>query len=141
MQGAVFSGTQLQLNHRNVALTIADRILRLLYICPEYHDQKTHSSFDLGKVWHDATKTSFIFAVVATRNDAFARSPQEVMDFHRLLEDSFQWSLQNREVIFEAAAKKMSCSKELVRRYYSTIEYRLLPKHFHGLDHFAGLEG
>ena len=110
-------------------------------MCLEYHDQKTHSSFDLGKVWHDATKTSFIFAVVATRNDAFARSPQEVMDFHRLLEDSFQWSLQNREVIVEAAAKKMGCSKELVRRYYSTIEYRLLPKHFHGLDHFAGLEG
>ena len=129
-----YSGTSKELFNQDVPfLLIGD-------LCLEYYDQKTHSSFDLARVWHDATNMSFIFAVVATRNDAFARSPQEVIEFHRLLEDSFRWSLHNNEVVVEAAAKKMGCTKDLARRYYSTIEYRLLPKHFHGLDHFSELE-
>lgn len=110
-------------------------------LCLEHHDQKSHSSIDLAKVWHDATKKSFIFAVVATRNDAFARSPHEIIAFHRLLEDSYQWSLKNRDVIVKVAALQAKCSEDFMRDYFSTIEYKMLPKHFHGLDYFAGLEG
>jgi predicted solute-binding protein len=110
-------------------------------LCLEHHTQRSHSSIDLAKVWHDATKKSFIFAVIATRNDAFARSPHEVIAFHRLLEDSYQWSLKNRDAVVSVAARRAKCSEEFMQTYFTTIEYRLLPKHFHGLDYFAGLEG
>ena len=110
-------------------------------LCLEHHAQQSHSSIDLAKVWNDATKKSFIFAVVATRNDAFARSPHEIIAFHRLLEDSYQWYLKIRDAIVEVAAVQAKCSEAFMHNYYSTIEYRLLPKHFHGLDYFAGLEG
>ena len=108
--------------------------------CLKHHKQQTHSSLDIAKVWHDATKKSFIFAVVATRNDAFARSPHEIIAFHRLLEDSYQWACKNKETIVKVAAKQAKCSEGFMDTYYSTIEYQLHPKHFHGLDYFAGLE-
>lgn len=107
----------------------------------EFHAQQSHSSLDVAKMWHDATKKSFIFAVIATRNDAFARSPHEIIAFHRLLEDSYQWACKNKETIVKVAAAKAKCSEEFMNTYYSTIEYQLHPKHFHGLDYFSGLEG
>ena len=109
-------------------------------LCLEHYAKRSHSSLDIGRAWHDATKKSFIFAVVATRNDAFARSPHEIIAFHRLLEASYQWSCQNRAAIVSVAAQQAKCSEKFMNKYYDTIEYRLLPKHFHGLDHFAGLE-
>ena len=108
-------------------------------LCLEHHDQQSHSSIDLAKVWHDATKKSFIFAVVATRNDAFQRAPDEIRDFHRLLEDSYRWARNNIDVIVKRAVQKTKRSEPFMLKYYSTIEYRLMSKHFHGLDYFFGL--
>lgn len=107
--------------------------------CLEHYDRPTHSSIDMAQAWHDATRKSFIFAVIATRNDAFQRSPHEVIAFHRLLEDSFDWAKNHPDVIVKRAAEKTHCSEQFLKRYYSTIEYKLLSKHFHGLDYFSGL--
>ena len=117
-----------------------DPFLLIGDLCLEHYNHTSHSSIDLGKVWHEATKTSLIFCVVATRNEAFARLPQEVVDFHCLLEEAYQWSLQNKETIIKVAAVQAKCSEELMRTYFESIEYRFHPKHFHGLNHFAGLE-
>jgi chorismate dehydratase len=107
--------------------------------CLEHHDMPSHASIDMAQAWHDATRKSFIFAVVATRNDAFQRTPQEVIHFHRLLEDSFQWARNNTDVIVKRATQKTKCSAAFMQQYYSTIEYRLMSKHFHGLDYFSSL--
>jgi chorismate dehydratase len=107
--------------------------------CLEHYDRASHSSIDIAQAWHDATRKSFIFAVIATRNDAFQRSPHEVIQFHRLLEDSYQWARKNTGVIVKRAVQKTKCSEAFMQKYYSTIEYRLMSKHFHGLDYFSGL--
>jgi chorismate dehydratase len=107
--------------------------------CLRYHDWPTHNSIDIAQAWHDATKKSFIFAVVATRNDAFQREPNEIRDFHRLLEDSYLWARNNIDVIVKRAVQKTKRSEPFMYKYYSTIEYRLMSKHFHGLDYFFGL--
>jgi chorismate dehydratase len=107
--------------------------------CLEHHDLPSHTSIDMAQAWHDATKKSFIFAVIATRNDAFSRASNEVISFHRLLEESYRWSLKNRKEIVKRAAQKTKCSESFLHTYYDTIEYRLMSKHFHGLDYFSGL--
>ncbi len=107
--------------------------------CLEYYDWPSHSSIDIAQAWHEATKKSFIFAVIATRNDAFQEAPHDVISFHRLLEDSYEWAKNNMDVIVKRAAEKTKGNDALLRRYYSTIEYRLTSKHFHGLDYFSGL--
>lgn len=107
--------------------------------CLRYQDWPTHNSIDIAQAWHEATSKSFIFAVVATRNDAFQRAPDEIRDFHRLLEDSYQWSKDNIDVIVQKAVQKTKRSAPFMLKYYSTIEYRLMSKHFHGLDYFFGL--
>jgi chorismate dehydratase len=107
--------------------------------CLEHCDGSSHSSIDMAQAWHDATRKSFIFAVVATRNDAFQRTPHEVIQFHRLLEHSYRWAQNNIDVIVKRAALKTKCSEAFMQKYYSTIEYRLMSKHFHGLDYFSGL--
>ncbi len=109
--------------------------------CLEHHDWPTHSSIDVARAWHEATRRSFIFAVIATRNDAFQRAPHEVIHFHRLLEDSYCWAKRNTDTIVKRAVQKTKCSDTFMQRYYSTIEYRLMSKHFHGLDYFSGLGG
>lgn len=107
--------------------------------CLENYHCDSHSSIDMAKAWNEATRKSFIFAVIATRNDAFSRAPQEVIQFHRLLEESYTWALKNMDVIVHRAKEKARCTEPFLHTYYKTIEYRLMSKHFHGLDHFAGL--
>lgn len=109
--------------------------------CLEHHDNKSHSSIDIAQAWNDATRKSFIFAVIATRNDAFMHASDEIIEFHRLLEDSYQWAKKNTGVIVKRAVQKTKCSEMFMHRYYSTVEYRLMSKHFHGLDYFSGLKG
>ena len=101
--------------------------------------QSSHSSIDIAQAWNTATGKSFIFAVIATRNDTFQQSPQEVIYFHRILEDSYRWAIENRDVFVGKAAKKTQCSEKFMENYFEKIEYRLTSKHFHGLDYFAGL--
>jgi chorismate dehydratase len=108
-------------------------------VCLEHSHQKTHSSLDIAQVWNMATGKSFIFAVIATHNDTFRTSPEEVIGFHRLLEDSYMWSQTHREAFLQQAADKVHCSPEFISDYYDTIEYRLTSKHFHGLDYFSEL--
>lgn len=108
--------------------------------CLQNYHQTSHHSIDITEAWHMATRKSFIFAVIATKSEVFQRHPQEVIHFHQLLEDSFQWAAANRSTIVSVAAKKTHCSEEFMNTYYNSIEYRLLPKHFHGLNYFSGLE-
>ena len=107
--------------------------------CLSQSYRTSHSSIDLAQAWNNATGKSFVFAVIATRNDAFQRSPEEVIEFHRLLEQSYRWGQDNKKIIIEKASRKTTCSIPLMEKYFSVIEYRLTSKHFHGLDHFAGL--
>lgn len=97
-------------------------------------------SIDLCEAWNKVTKKGFIFAVLATRNDALKNNSWEIVDFHRKVEESFLWSEGNKHSIISEAAKRLGCQESFLSNYFNCIEYRLTPRHFHGFHHFATLE-
>jgi len=101
------------------------------------HLNGTLSSIDLSRAWHELTGKSFVFSVMATRNEVFKQNPQGIIEFHRILEDSYLWSVENRPLIIQEAQQRVRCPKETLEEYFSMLEYKLLPKHFHGLDYFS----
>ena len=102
-----------------------------------------HTSFpsiDLCEAWNKATSKSFIFGVIATRNDSFQRKSQEIIAFHKALEESFAWAEQHPQEIIKKARQCVSCPEPLLQSYFQTLEYRLSPRHFQGLHYFSTLE-
>jgi len=108
--------------------------------CLKGMENSQYSSIDLAQAWNEVTRKSLIFAMIATRNDAFKRNPYGIIEFHRLLENSFAWAKENPLTIAKEAAVATECTVETMNSYYNTIEYRLMSKHFHGLDYFTKFE-
>ncbi len=108
--------------------------------CLQRLNDSDYSSIDLAQAWNEATQKSFIFAVIATRNDAFKRNPYGIIEFHRLLESAYIWSKENIFTLGQKVAQETGCSVTTINHYFETLEYRLMSKHFHGLDYFATLE-
>lgn len=106
----------------------------------KYRNTPNLLSIDLAEAWFEATNRSLIFAVFATRNEALKTKPDKVMSFHRVLEQSFAWSKEHFSEIISAGSKISGLDRQEMELYYSTIEYRLHSKHFHGLDYFSTLE-
>lgn len=98
-----------------------------------------YTSIDLANTWHNLTKKSSLFSVVASRNDAFLNQPHEVIDFQKCLEKSFSWSQNNMEEILAEAARRTGCSVQLLQKFFSAVEHQLTPKHFNGLDYLSTL--
>ena len=130
----LYDGAVENLFHQDLPfLMIGDKCLNFFEKHPLY------PSIDLASTWNSITKKSFLLAVIATRNDAFFHKPQEVIDFHKCLERSYCWSLNNKREIIAEALKKTGCSSSLLEKYYSVLEYQLTPKHFNGLDYLSTL--
>jgi chorismate dehydratase len=108
--------------------------------CLRHMNTASHSSIDLAQSWYEATSESFIFAVIAARKEAFKNHLNEISSFHQTIHDSYEWAQANIEVIIEHAAEITGCNTALIRRYYSTVDYRLTESHFKGLKHFSSLE-
>jgi chorismate dehydratase len=108
--------------------------------CLQQLTNSEFSSIDIAQAWNEVTRKSFIFAVIATRNDAFTRNPYGIIEFHRLLESAYTWSKENRFTLGQQVAQEIECSVTTVNHYYETLEYRLMSKHFHGLDYFSTFE-
>ena len=105
-----------------------------------YRNTPNFLSIDLAEAWFEATNRSMVFAVVATRNEALKTKPDKVMAFHRALEQSFAWGKEQFAAIVEAGAKKTGLDPKEMEAYYKTIDYRLNPQHFYGLELFSTLE-
>ncbi|MCL4552649.1 MAG: menaquinone biosynthesis protein, partial [Candidatus Marsarchaeota archaeon] len=97
-------------------------------------------SIDLAEAWVEATNRSMVFALVATNNEALKTKPEQVMSFHRVLEQSYAWGKEQFSTIVEAGAKKTGLDPQEIEASYKSIEYRLNPKHFCGLELFSTLE-
>jgi len=108
--------------------------------CLKQIDNSEYSSIDLAQAWHELSNKSFVFSVIATRNDAFKRNPYGIIEFHRLLESAFTWSTENRALLAQKAAQETGCSVSEMSVYFKTLEYQLTSKHFSGLDYFSTLD-
>jgi len=105
--------------------------------CLKYQNTSGFNSLDILHAWHEATNKSFIFGVIATNNASFKQNREGIIEFHRLLQNSFTWAQENQEIIVQETSQELGKTEKEMREYFNTIEYRLLSKHFHGLDYFS----
>jgi chorismate dehydratase len=108
--------------------------------CLQYYPSSPLPSIDLAESWFECTKKCFLFSLIATRSDTFQKNPTEVIAVHRLLEEAYLWSESHRDIIIQKGSELIGSEPSLLAEYYSTLEYRLSSKHFHGLHHFLTLE-
>ena len=95
------------------------------------------SFLDLATAWNEATGMSFVFALVATRNDAFLKKRKEVLLFHKDLIQSYSWSKEHESEIIHVCSERANISADLTKEYFRTLDYELVQEHINGLDHFS----
>lgn len=92
---------------------------------------------DLATEWNKVSRMSFVFSLVATRNETFISKQEEVLQFHKNLMDSYKWSKDHHHEIVQASAEKVQLSTKQIEEYFQSLDYELLQDHIHGLDHFS----
>jgi chorismate dehydratase len=92
---------------------------------------------DLGQMWKDWTGLPFVFAVWAARRDFYEAQPEAVHDVHRAFLASRDLSLEEVHKVAEQAARWESFDADLLRRYFTTLDFSLGPEQLAGIGEFA----
>lgn len=96
---------------------------------------------DLGQMWKDWTGLPFVFAVWAARRDFFAAQPEAVREVHRAFLASRDLSLEEVQKVAEQAARWESFDEDLLRRYFTTLDFSLGATQLAGIAEFARRTG
>ncbi|MFI6344745.1 menaquinone biosynthetic enzyme MqnA/MqnD family protein [Streptomyces sp. NPDC050560] len=92
---------------------------------------------DLGAMWKEWTGLPFVFAVWAARRDYAAREPEMVAEAHRAFLASRDLSLTEVDKVAEQAARWESFDKDVLARYFTTLDFRFGPDQLGGVTEFA----
>lgn len=92
---------------------------------------------DLGLMWKEWTGLPFVFAVWAARRDYLAAQPDAVRDVHRAFLASRDLSLEEVTKVAEQAARWESFDADLLRRYFTTLDFSLGAEQLAGIAEFA----
>jgi chorismate dehydratase len=92
---------------------------------------------DLGLMWKEWTGLPFVFAVWAVRRDFLAARPDAVHDVHKAFLASRDLSLEEVAKVAEQAARWEAFDEELLRRYFTTLDFSLGPDQLTGIAEFA----
>jgi chorismate dehydratase len=92
---------------------------------------------DLGQMWKDWTGLPFVFAIWAARRDYFAAHPDAVREVHHAFLASRDLSLVEVQKVAEQAARWESFDEELLRRYFTTLDFSLGADQLTGIAEFA----
>lgn len=95
--------------------------------------------YDLAEEWYNYTQKPFVFAVFATRIDAWMQWPEEVREFHQKLVTAYDYSTANFDETLISAQTKTGLRLDVLQEYYRGIDYYLDSSHFQGLEQFAAL--
>jgi chorismate dehydratase len=95
---------------------------------------------DMAEAWYRYTEKPFVFAVFATRCDAWVELPEKVRAFHRKLDAAWECSLHDSGMLLEEARRRTKLPLEHLRSYYDQLDFQLNPSHFQGMEHFARLQ-
>jgi chorismate dehydratase len=124
----------LMMQEARAAVLIGDAALRAsLYDAPRL-GLEVH---DMGLMWKEWTGLPFVFAVWAARRDFLERSPQMVADVHDAFLASRDLSLAEVEKVAEQAARWETFDADLLRRYFTTLDFSLGPQQLAGVAEFA----
>jgi chorismate dehydratase len=92
---------------------------------------------DLGLMWKEWTGLPFVFAVWAARRDFLAARPDAVHNVHKAFLASRDLSLEEVAKVAEQAARWEAFDEELLRRYFTTLDFSLGPDQLTGIAEFA----
>jgi len=92
---------------------------------------------DLGLMWKEWTGLPFVFAVWAARRDYLAAHPEEVREVHRAFLASRDLSLEEVTKVAEQAARWETFDSDLLRRYFTTLDFSLGAEQLTGIAEFA----
>jgi chorismate dehydratase len=92
---------------------------------------------DLGQMWKDWTGLPFVFAVWAVRRDYLARHPETVHGVHKAFLASRDLSMEEVDKVAEQSARWEAFDKDLLRTYYTTLDFSLGERHQRGIAEFA----
>jgi chorismate dehydratase len=92
---------------------------------------------DLGAMWKEWTGLPFVFAIWAVRRDYLAAHPDAVHEVHRAFLASRDLSLEEVEKVAEQSARWESFDAEVLRRYFTTLDFSLGAEQLTGIAEFA----
>lgn len=95
------------------------------------------SFLDLATAWNQATGTSFVFALLATRNEVFLKKREEVLRFHKSIIEAYAWSKDHENDLIHVCSQKLHIDSDFTKEYFRTLDYELSQEHIHGLNHFS----
>lgn len=128
----------LMMQEAEAAVLIGDAALRAsLHDAPRLGLQ-VH---DLGLMWKEWTGLPFVFAVWAARRDYLAERPDAVGQVHEAFLASRDLSLEEVEKVAEQAARWEAFDSDLLRRYFTTLDFSLGPEQLAGIAEFARRAG
>ncbi|MCE5295038.1 MAG: menaquinone biosynthesis protein, partial [Chlamydiales bacterium] len=116
----------------DAALVIGDECLTAC------HTDTIHK-FELAAEWYRFTQKPFVFALFATRIDAWMDWPDQVREFHQKLVTAYDYSTANFSEMITSAQSKTGLSVGALQDYYKGLDYYLDSSHFQGLEQFAAL--
>jgi chorismate dehydratase len=96
---------------------------------------------DLGQLWKDWTGLPFVFAVWAVRRDYLAREPETVHEVHRAFLASRDLALEEIDKVAEQAARWEVFEPPVLRRYFTTLDFRFARDQLAGVAEFARRTG
>lgn len=92
---------------------------------------------DLGQMWKDWTGLPFVFALWAARRDYLEQRPHTVHAVHRAFLESRDLSLEEVEKVAEQASQWESFDADLLRRYFTTLDFSLGAEQLAGIAEFG----
>ncbi|SEG65317.1 futalosine synthase [Actinacidiphila yanglinensis] len=92
---------------------------------------------DLGQMWKDWTGMPFVFAVWAARRDYLAAHPGAVRDVHAAFLASRDLSLEEVDKVAEQASRWEAFDRDVLRRYFTTLDFSLGTSQQSGIAEFA----
>lgn len=96
---------------------------------------------DLGTMWKQWTGLPFVFAVFAARRDYLAAHPYAVHDVHEAMLASRDLSLEEVDKVAEQAARWEAFDQDVLRRYFTTLDFSLGAPQLRGIAEFARRAG
>lgn len=93
-------------------------------------------TIDLAEVWYAMTGLPFVFALFAMQPEI---KLETLKSFNKELTSALQWSDSHPTEIQQEALKRCRLSPSLVKRYYSTLSYRIGQEERKSLDLFRML--
>ncbi|MGA8533545.1 MAG: menaquinone biosynthesis protein [Candidatus Tumulicola sp.] len=93
--------------------------------------------YDLGKLWHEWTGEQTVFAVWATRRDAYERDAEGVRACMHALTDAYTWSRSHTEAVVTAAQRSIPRAPGFYESYYGKLNFTFHSAAQNGLAAFC----